>query len=60
MPVLSLQMVVAPPMASHTFRYRTWLLSLYIFIIEYARLRVTARGRPSGTATTTMDTAMLR
>ena len=57
-PVLSLQMFVAPPMASHALSLLTRLLSLYIFCIEYAKLRVTASGSPSGTATTTMVTAI--
>ena len=33
-PVLSLQMVVAPPIVSQALRCRTRLLSRYIFIIE--------------------------
>ena len=38
----------------------TKLLSFIIFFIEYARLMVTARGKPSGTATTTMVTEKMK
>jgi len=53
-PVLSEQMVVAPPMVSHALRCRTRFWSLSIFFTEKARAMVTARGSPSGTATTKM------
>mmetsp|Transcript_10584 Transcript_10584/g.65121 ORF Transcript_10584/g.65121 Transcript_10584/m.65121 type:complete len:233 (+) Transcript_10584:2930-3628(+) len=55
-PVLSEQITVAPPMVSHAARARTKLLSFIIFFMEYASDIVTAKGRPSGTATTTMVT----
>mmetsp|Transcript_211 Transcript_211/g.230 ORF Transcript_211/g.230 Transcript_211/m.230 type:complete len:214 (+) Transcript_211:727-1368(+) len=53
-PVLSEQMAVAPPMVSQAANTRTKLLSFIIFFIEYAKEIVTASGKPSGTATTTM------
>mmetsp|Transcript_8941 Transcript_8941/g.29394 ORF Transcript_8941/g.29394 Transcript_8941/m.29394 type:complete len:257 (-) Transcript_8941:1175-1945(-) len=56
-PVLSLQICVAPPIVSHAAKKRTRLLSLIIFFMEYANEMVTASGSPSGTATTTMVTA---
>jgi hypothetical protein len=33
---------------------------LYIFLVEYAREIVTAKGRPSGIATTTTVTAKIK
>ena len=51
-PVLSVQMVVAQPMVSAALSLLTRLLSLSIRFTEYARAIVTARGNPSGTATT--------
>ena len=51
-PVLSVQMVVAQPMVSAADRWRTRLLSASMRFTLYARLMVTARGRPSGMATT--------
>ena len=53
-PVLSEQMVVALPMVSQAAKWRIKLLSASIFMVEYAREMVTARGSPSGTATTYM------
>ena len=50
-PVLSEQIVVAEPMVSQALRALTRLLSAIIFDEEKARDRVTASGRPSGTAT---------
>ena len=58
-PVLSEQMVVALPMVSQASKCRTRLLSAIIFFTEYAKERVTARGRPSGTATTKTVTPMM-
>ena len=55
-PVLSEQMVVALPMVSHAAKMRMKHLSAYIFLVEYAKAMVTANGRPSGMATTTMVT----
>mmetsp|Transcript_60784 Transcript_60784/g.162517 ORF Transcript_60784/g.162517 Transcript_60784/m.162517 type:complete len:294 (+) Transcript_60784:619-1500(+) len=57
-PVLSEQMVVADPIVSHALRWRTRLLSRIIFLTEKARVMATARGRPSGTATTKTVTPM--
>ena len=51
-PVLSLQILSAPPIVSQASRCLTRLFSFLIFPTEKARHRVTARGRPSGTATT--------
>jgi hypothetical protein len=39
-------------MVSDASRRRTRFFSSFIFITEYAREMVTARGKPSGTATT--------
>ena len=47
-------MVVAQPMVSAALSLLTRLLSLSIRFTEYARAIVTARGNPSGTATTCM------
>jgi hypothetical protein len=55
-PVLSVQMVVADPIVSQAARWRTKDLSAIILRIEYASVRVTANGSPSGTATTTIVT----
>ena len=52
-PVLSVQMHVALPAVSHALRYRTRLLSSSMRRTLNASARVTARGKPSGTATTT-------
>ena len=59
-PVLSLQIVVAPPIVSQASSTLTKLLSFIIFIMEYASEMVTARGRPSGTATTMMVIAKMK
>ncbi|PRQ36178.1 hypothetical protein RchiOBHm_Chr4g0388571 [Rosa chinensis] len=56
-PVLSVQIVVADPMVSQAESFRTIALSTIILFMEYARVRVTANGRPSGIATTTIVTA---
>ncbi|ANB11089.1 hypothetical protein AWJ20_3885 [Sugiyamaella lignohabitans] len=53
-------MVVAPPIVSQDFNTRTRLLSLTIRVVANARARVTANGRPSGTATTTIVTAVMK
>eukprot|EP00659_Diplonema_papillatum_P004087 gene4086-biopygen4022 len=58
-PVLSEQMHVAPPMVSHAARCLTKFLSVSICFIEYAREIVTESGSPSGTATTTIATAVV-
>mmetsp|Transcript_122106 Transcript_122106/g.182354 ORF Transcript_122106/g.182354 Transcript_122106/m.182354 type:complete len:269 (+) Transcript_122106:854-1660(+) len=59
-PVLSEQMVVAPPIVSHALRCRTRFWSLSIFLTENASAIVTASGRPSGTATTKIVTPEMR
>mmetsp|Transcript_4769 Transcript_4769/g.13708 ORF Transcript_4769/g.13708 Transcript_4769/m.13708 type:complete len:259 (+) Transcript_4769:3629-4405(+) len=59
-PVLSEQMADAPPMVSQAASTRTKLLSFIIFFMEKAREMVTAKGRPSGTATTRMVTAKMK
>mmetsp|Transcript_48475 Transcript_48475/g.103102 ORF Transcript_48475/g.103102 Transcript_48475/m.103102 type:complete len:360 (-) Transcript_48475:534-1613(-) len=59
-PVLSLHMVVALPMVSHESMCFTWLASSVMRRIDTARARVTARGRPSGTATTRMVMATMK
>ncbi|KAK9165322.1 hypothetical protein Scep_000513 [Stephania cephalantha] len=56
-PVLSLHMVVEDPIVSQAARWRTSALSFIIFFMAKARLKVTAKGSPSGTATTTIVTA---
>ena len=50
-PVLSVHMVVAQPIVSHASRVLTKFWSFIILFEEKARASVTARGRPSGTAT---------
>ena len=58
-PVLSEQMCVAPPMVSDEASFLTRLLSYRILADEKDRDRVTARGRPSGIATTIMVIAII-
>lgn len=58
-PVLSEQMLVAFPIVSQAARTRMKFCSSSICLVEYASEMVTANGRPSGTATTTMVTAMI-
>uniref|UniRef100_A0A0A9D6I2 ACA1 n=1 Tax=Arundo donax TaxID=35708 RepID=A0A0A9D6I2_ARUDO len=53
-------MVVAEPIVSHAAKLRTSALSFIIFFMANARLNVTANGNPSGTATTTMVTAIAK
>lgn len=52
-PVLSVQTTVALAMVSHAPRTRTRRFIFVIRLVANARARVTASGRPSGTATTT-------
>lgn len=59
-PVLSEQMVVALPMVSQARSMRTRLFSLSKRVVANARASVTARGSPSGTATTMMVMATMR
>jgi len=54
-PVLLVQMVVAQPMVSHVSKCFTTFCTDIILWDENARARVTARGRPSGTATAVMN-----
>ena len=58
-PVLSVHITVVAPMVSHACILRTRLLVLSIRRMLYARLNVTAMGRPSGTETTTSVTAIM-
>ena len=51
-PVLSVQISLAPPMVSDASSFLTKLFSFFIFMTEKASEMVTARGSPSGTATT--------
>lgn len=59
-PVLSEHMLSAPPIVSHACRYLTKLFSSFIFPTEYASAIVTDSGNPSGTATTTILTAIMK
>jgi hypothetical protein len=51
-PVLSEQMLLAPPIVSQASIFLTKLLSVSICLTETANERVTDRGNPSGIATT--------
>jgi hypothetical protein len=51
-PVLSEQILLAPPIVSQAYILRTKFWSSSIFFTEKAREMVTERGRPSGMATT--------
>ena len=55
-PVLSVQIILAPPIVSHACIFLTKLLLSINFLIEKAKLRVTANGNPSGIATTIIET----
>ena len=59
-PVLSALSCVALPIVSHASRRRTRFWSAIILRIANARPSVMARGRPSGMATTTMVTELIR
>lgn len=59
-PVLSEQMAVAFPMVSQARRTRTKFFSLTSLLVATANAKVTARGRPSGTATTMIVTATIK
>lgn len=52
-PVLSEQILLAPPIVSQAYIFRTKFWSFSIFFTEKAKERVTDRGKPSGIATTT-------
>ena len=60
LPVLSEQMVVALPMVSQAANCLIEHLSSYIFFVLYANEMVTASGRPSGMATTTIVIAKIK
>ncbi len=45
-PVLSEQIVLAPPIVSHAYIFLTKLLSTSIFLTEKAKDNVTAKGNP--------------
>lgn len=51
-PVLSEQIISAPPIVSQAANFLTKLLSFNILLVEYAKDSVTANGNPSGIATT--------
>jgi hypothetical protein len=51
---------VAFPIVSHARKTRTRLFSLSIFVVANARAKVTANGKPSGTATTMIVTVTIR
>ena len=51
-PVLSEQMLFAPPIVSQASIFLTKFSSTSIFLTEKAKERVTAKGKPSGMATT--------
>ena len=56
---MSEQMWVAPPIVSEDARFLTRLLSFIIYALEKLNEIVTARGRPSGIATTTTVIAII-
>jgi hypothetical protein len=57
---LSEQIAFAPPIISQDLSYLTKFLSYNIFLTEYANDKVTAKGRPSGIATTTTVMAIIK
>jgi hypothetical protein len=50
----------APPIVSHEASFLTRQFYASIFLTENASDKVTAKGRPSGTATTTIATDKIR
>nr|GMD34166.1 hypothetical protein CDL15_Pgr001607 [Ipomoea batatas] len=56
-PINPSKIVVAEPIVSQAESFRTIALSRIILFIETARFSVTAKGKPSGIATTTIVTA---
>jgi len=52
--------MLAPPIVSQAAIYLTKFLSSNIFLTEKAKDRVTAKGRPSGIATTTTVTQIMK
>jgi hypothetical protein len=59
-PVLSEQILLAPPIVSQASIFLTKFWSLSIFFTEKANERVTARGKPSGMATTITVTPKMK
>lgn len=59
-PVLSEQIIFAPPMVSQAYNFLTKLLSFIIFFTENASVKVTATGRPSGIETTNTVNANIK
>ena len=59
-PVLSVQITVTAPIVSHACSFLTRLLLLSIRLMLSARARVTAMGKPSGTAITISVTAIMK
>ena len=57
---MSEQIAFAPPIISQDLSYLTKFLSYNIFLTEYAKDKVTAKGRPSGIATTTTVMAIIK
>ena len=51
-----MHITLAPPIVSHACIFLTKLLLSINFLIEKARLKVTAKGNPSGIATTIIET----
>jgi len=58
-PVLSEHTYLAAPIVSQQVSLRTKILSLCIALIVYAKVIVTAKGKPSGIVTTTTVTAII-
>jgi hypothetical protein len=59
-PVLSEQMLLAPPIVSQAYMRLTKFWSFNIFLTEKAKERVTERGSPSGMAITMMVIAKIK
>lgn len=59
-PVLSEQIMLAPPMVSHAYSFLTKLLSFNILFTLKAKDKVTDKGKPSGIATTTTVTPIIK
>ena len=59
-PVLSVHITVTAPMVSQAWSFLTRLLLLSILRILSAKLKVTAIGKPSGTAITMSVTAIMK
>ena len=59
-PVLSEHMIFAPPIVSQAYNYLTKFLSSIILPTDTASESVTARGKPSGIATTKIVIAIIK